>query len=791
MSVVFEFQMFQFNEMRVNHQQMKMTFILHLCTLLCACSIPVAPQDAVSSSLTKSPALDPSATKTTTAKEKIAEDEMLHWLRNIIPSIDQNVSISSFAIEGDPLNGTRRGLKAKINLERGDTIITLPRKLFMSRSTAFESPIGDLLYELKDVLSDKWILTLHLLYEWYNKHSIFKHYLSTIPKPNTISSTNVLFWTEHDINLLQCNNDLQCQIGDRIKKEQKLTRTMYNEIKPLMITMFPENAFTYNNFAWSYGTVKSRCFTVNITSTYGTNFLNNNNNNKYNIKPGLLSILVPFGDLFNHHNSNPPLQHGAYEFNDELDALVVKADEKYNINDEVFISYGILTNPDLLMSYGFIMLDNSFETVGFRLSVDMSSSKSNEMTYENHLTPMHDIRHDLYTKSGLLKKDDTSQDKILETHIGLDGRTSSSFIEAIRIRELSWCDIIKCSDNYKNRNVPLPSFKNHQKQEQPSFQSPTPGSIQNLEADLKRAVSNAMKDIIPDSGGSHGSNINNNIDENKSDIRKNSLSPKEIHDIKLAKQAALKLDTAKPITGTHEALVCNVLLKGAEILLNGYPTTLKEDLRWLGMVPSVDEDGWSYDSSSTTTATNVKSLLDHPRAYQAILLRIETKRILHSIVLENLNCLRNAHNISYYERKKELINELPIPLNVDLHTKKMEEKRNSIHNKMNKHFTYKMVQWDTLWKSWRKRIHLVWGGGNNPDPTKRDLLDKKFKRILEQNVHHIAAAIKKTTNAVIKQQQQHKKEELSSSPIDVSIEDQQMKDLETFAERTGESIVNL
>ena len=148
MSVVFEFQMFQFNEMRVNHQQMKMTFILHLCTLLCACSIPVAPQDAVSSSLTKSPALDPSATKTTTAKEKIAEDEMLHWLRNIIPSIDQNVSISSFAIEGDPLNGTRRGLKAKINLERGDTIITLPRKLFMSRSTAFESPIGDLLYDI-------------------------------------------------------------------------------------------------------------------------------------------------------------------------------------------------------------------------------------------------------------------------------------------------------------------------------------------------------------------------------------------------------------------------------------------------------------------------------------------------------------------------------------------------------------------------------------------------------------------------------------------------------------------
>ena len=53
------------------------------------------------------------------------------------------------------------------------------------------------------------------------------------------------------------------------------------------------------------------------------------------------------------------------------------ADQKYSVGDEVFISYGILTNPDLLNTYGFIMLDNPFETVGFKLNLgDVAPSQS-------------------------------------------------------------------------------------------------------------------------------------------------------------------------------------------------------------------------------------------------------------------------------------------------------------------------------------------------------------------------------------------------------------------------------
>ena len=48
----------------------------------------------------------------------------------------------------------------------------------------------------------------------------------------------------------------------------------------------------------------------------------------------------------------------AYEFNDTNGELEVFADADYAAGDQVFISYGILTNPDLMISYGFAMPDN-------------------------------------------------------------------------------------------------------------------------------------------------------------------------------------------------------------------------------------------------------------------------------------------------------------------------------------------------------------------------------------------------------------------------------------------------
>mgnify|MGYP000907677411 CR=1 FL=1 len=244
------------------------------------------------------------------------EDKMIQWMNEIqheeiSTPIDQNLQVSMFAIEGDPTNGTRRGVQTKVELHRGDTVLSIPRKFFMSRATAQRSDIGEVIRALEDVLTDKWLLTIHLMYEWFNPMSTWRSYLDTIPPPNPSETTDVLFWTEEDLALLQCSHKHQCHVVERIRNIQKATKTMFREIEPLMKSYFPSGTFTYDTFAWAYGTVRARCFTINVTQSYGNNFL------KDGLKEGMLSILVPFGDLLNHHNSNPPLQHGAYEFEDK------------------------------------------------------------------------------------------------------------------------------------------------------------------------------------------------------------------------------------------------------------------------------------------------------------------------------------------------------------------------------------------------------------------------------------------------------------------------------------------
>jgi len=77
--------------------------------------------------------------------------------------------------------------------------------------------------------------------------------------------------------------------------------------EPTTRPIFPggNDAFTWDSFVWAYSLVESRSFKVNITQNHGTSLLPK----KDDINGmGPLQILVPFADLFNHHNAFPALQ---------------------------------------------------------------------------------------------------------------------------------------------------------------------------------------------------------------------------------------------------------------------------------------------------------------------------------------------------------------------------------------------------------------------------------------------------------------------------------------------------
>lgn len=74
------------------------------------------------------------------------------------------------------------------------------------------------------------------------------------------------------------------------------------------------SALTWDSFVWAYSLVGSRSFKINVTATHGYSLLprqqrEEENNNRGGTPFGALQIMVPFADLFNHHNAFPALQY--------------------------------------------------------------------------------------------------------------------------------------------------------------------------------------------------------------------------------------------------------------------------------------------------------------------------------------------------------------------------------------------------------------------------------------------------------------------------------------------------
>eukprot|EP00750_Incisomonas_marina_P009434 INCI16001.2.p1 GENE.INCI16001.2~~INCI16001.2.p1 ORF type:complete len:418 (+),score=73.77 INCI16001.2:111-1364(+) len=141
------------------------------------------------------------------------------------------------------------------------------------------------------------------------------------------------------------------------------------------VQYFPagNSALTWDSFVWAYSLVESRSFKINVTATHGYSLLpaqlEKENTDSGAAAFGALQIMVPFADLFNHHNAFPALQY-SYGINDTSQTLDFFADQPYSAGEQVFISYGLHTNSDSLLHYGFVQPNNIYETVGFDVSLD-------------------------------------------------------------------------------------------------------------------------------------------------------------------------------------------------------------------------------------------------------------------------------------------------------------------------------------------------------------------------------------------------------------------------------------
>lgn len=112
---------------------------------------------------------------------------------------------------------------------------------------------------------------------------------------------------------------------------------------------------SFKNYLWSYSITTSRGFPYILTSSEKT---------KEKLRK---VILVPVLDLLNHKNNTKVTWKNA---SDEDSNIAFQINENVNKYDELFNNYGDKSNLELMLNYGFIIENNSFDETTISLQIN-------------------------------------------------------------------------------------------------------------------------------------------------------------------------------------------------------------------------------------------------------------------------------------------------------------------------------------------------------------------------------------------------------------------------------------
>ncbi|CAM9363567.1 unnamed protein product [Choristocarpus tenellus] len=242
---------------------------------------------------------------------------------------------------------TQNGLRGAVALEHiksGEHMVTVPWRLMLSVIHAAEDPeMGHVYKENKSLLRNDNGLALFIMQEMIRgKSSFYWPFLRILPKPGSISC-----WGDVSLAELQDDNLVQ-----RSKTRAKHHRVLYDRTMEVLCERYPDlfsrEQYTFELFVFAWGTIQARAFGKRLP----------------------WSCLVPFADCLNHGNVQTKYDYdvgGSKTFR-----LFPSGENEYLQGAEVLNSYGRRPNDNLLMEYGFAILDNEWDEVEVTCCLDTS-----------------------------------------------------------------------------------------------------------------------------------------------------------------------------------------------------------------------------------------------------------------------------------------------------------------------------------------------------------------------------------------------------------------------------------
>mmetsp|Transcript_32491 Transcript_32491/g.52634 ORF Transcript_32491/g.52634 Transcript_32491/m.52634 type:complete len:537 (+) Transcript_32491:31-1641(+) len=229
------------------------------------------------------------------------------------------------------------GLVTTTDVKEDDVILRIPGSIVLNHETALSSEIGDTLSELSE-----WsALALFILYEKYqNPKSKWKPYIKMWPE--TLDST--ICWPQAELDKLFRGSPVLLNTKKRIQAIESEYERLKAGVMADNPDLFREDIYSLEAFKWAFGTLLSR-FTFLPTSE-------------------TLS-LVPLGDMMNH-DPNADL---AMDYDVDTASVILVADKDYKKGEVLRVSYGQLSNAELMLNYGFALNNNPYDRVDMTVAL--------------------------------------------------------------------------------------------------------------------------------------------------------------------------------------------------------------------------------------------------------------------------------------------------------------------------------------------------------------------------------------------------------------------------------------
>ncbi|XP_073841951.1 SET domain-containing protein 4 [Musca autumnalis] len=277
-----------------------------------------------------------------------------------------------------PISG--RGLCSKSQtLEIGSELIRLPSDALLSIKTLenddnFKEIFDETKFDKDHKISFQSLMTFYILYQKdLEENSKYQAYLKSLP---------TYFTTPYfcPISELQC---LPENILERTVEQNRLIKMAYSNLKLVLNIQNFEEKYPLQQFRWAYFVVNTRSVYVfgkqlKPEKSFFQNFITEDCN----------LALAPFLDLFNHSDkvqTQADLMRNSKT--KELEFILTLDDcenSKILPLQQIFISYGALTNLKLLCEYGFFLPSNRHDYFEFSLN-DIENFLHNEKSLKGRI----------------------------------------------------------------------------------------------------------------------------------------------------------------------------------------------------------------------------------------------------------------------------------------------------------------------------------------------------------------------------------------------------------------------